>query len=396
MELRTASVLWYCTGETVEPYDHCPRCDDFHDVRADRNGRYDFMCGSDRAVEVTLVTSSVAQQNRSAWEPYLTQRAVPELDLGWHVVFASTAKATYGGRKENPRFKDALTVITPALAELERRGVSRFGPGTACIEQPLHEEACPYGTLGTAGVTFGCSMRSETGAGYISAGLLTGYDQMPAFNPDHWAKKAGKNRRQGKPPPPSPVPEPPQMGPVLRSFDPGFIALLEGRRAEDERKWSETMRALFPGRYTDAELSELAHREVSERIACARSLTWRTALPAKPPPIADADGGTELVELLEVEFELHEDLALKLNAASDRPCREVFFWLTWMRSSAWHRLADPGLLPQRSPNVPAGITGLWVGCLLDRTHILHWDRDAGWTRHPLPDPLPTLEFPGCP
>ncbi|MER8027829.1 hypothetical protein ABTZ78_02455 [Streptomyces bauhiniae] len=156
------------------------------------------------------------------------------------------------------------------------------------------------------------------------------------------------------------------------------------------------MRALFPGRYSDAELSELAHREVGERIACARSLTWRTALPAKPPPIADADGGTELVELLEVEFGLHEDLALKLNAASDRPCREVFFWLTWMRSSAWHRLADPGLLPQRSPNVPAGITGLWVGCLLDRTHVLHWDRDAGWTRHPLPDPLPTLEFLGCP
>ncbi|TXJ77934.1 hypothetical protein E2C11_16960 [Streptomyces lavendulae] len=125
-------------------------------------------------------------------------------------------------------------------------------------------------------------------------------------------------------------------------------------------------------------------------------MTWRTALPAKPPPIADADGGTELVELLEVEFGLHEDLALKLNAASDRPCREVFFWLTWMRSSAWHRLADPGLLPQRSPNVPAGITGLWGGCLLDRTHVLYWDRNAGWTRHPLPDPLPTLEFPGCP
>ncbi|MER8265700.1 hypothetical protein ABT007_16065 [Streptomyces griseus] len=102
------------------------------------------------------------------------------------------------------------------------------------------------------------------------------------------------------------------------------------------------------------------------------------------------------MDLLKVEFGLHEDLALKLNAASDRPRREVFFWLTWMRSSAWHRLAAPGLPPSRSPNVPAGITGLWVGCLLDQTHVLHWDHDTGWTRHPLPNPLPVPRFPGCP
>ena len=395
VELRAAGVLRYCTGETVEPYDHCPRCGDFHEVRADLNGRFDFMCGGDRAVEVTQVTSSVAERNRRSWEPYLKERTVPELNLGWHVVFESTAKATHGGRKGHPRFRDALTVISPALAELERRGVHRFTLGTACIEHPFHEEACPYGVLGSAGVASGYSVPSDTTTGYISAGLLTGYDQMPAFNPDHWAGKAKKNRRQGKPPPPSPLPEPPRMGPVLWSFDPGFLASLEKRRAEDERKSAETKRALLPGRHTDAELAELARREVSERIALARSLTWRTALPAKPPPIADADGGTELVDLLEVEFGLHEDLALKLNAASDRPRREVFFWLTWMRSSAWHRLAAPGLLPQRSPNVPAGITGLWVGCLLDETHVLHWGHDTGWTRHPLPNPLPIPQFLGC-
>ncbi|MEV6473355.1 hypothetical protein [Streptomyces sp. NPDC051657] len=101
------------------------------------------------------------------------------------------------------------------------------------------------------------------------------------------------------------------------------------------------------------------------------------------------------MHLLEVEFGLHEDLALKLNMASDRPRREVFFWLTWMRSSAWHRLADLGLMPQRSPNVPAGITGLWVGCLLHRSHVLHWGHDTGWTRHPLPNPLHIHQFLGC-
>lgn len=42
VELRAAGVLQYCTGETVEPYDHCPRCGDFHQVRADPNGRFDF------------------------------------------------------------------------------------------------------------------------------------------------------------------------------------------------------------------------------------------------------------------------------------------------------------------------------------------------------------------
>ncbi|MGF0168926.1 hypothetical protein ACQRET_33670, partial [Streptomyces koyangensis] len=365
-------------------------------MRAAFDGRFDFMCGGDRAVEVTQVTSSVAERNRRSWEPYLKKRAVPELNLGWQMVFESTAKATYGGRKGNPRFRDALTVISPALAELERRGVHRFTPGTACVEHPFHEEACPYRVLGSAGVAFGCSVPSETSTGYVSAGLLTGYDQMPASNPDHWAGKAERNRRQGKPPPPSPLPEPLRMGPVLWSFDPGFLASLEKRRAEEERKSAETTRALFPGRHTDAELAELARRDVSERITLARSLTWRTALPANPPPIADADGGTELVALLEVEFGLHEDLALKLNAASDQPRREVFFWLTWTRSSAWHRLAAPGLLPLRSPNVPAGITGLWVGCLLDQTYVLHWDHNTGWTRHPLPNPLPVPRFPGCP
>ncbi|QIY58730.1 hypothetical protein HEP86_34945 [Streptomyces sp. RPA4-5] len=395
MELRTAGVLRFCTGETVEPYDSCPLCGEFHDVRADRNGRYDLMCGRDLAVETTLVTSSVAEQNRRSWEPYLQERPKSELSLGWHVVFESTAKATYGGRKEGPRFKDALTVISPALAELERRGVTNFGPGTACIEQPVHEKGCPYRILGAAGVSFGCSVPSEAGTGFISAGLLTGYDQMPAFNPDHWAKRAEKNLRQEKPAPPSPVPKPPQMGLVQWSFDPGLIAVLEERRDEDERKWAEVTRALFPGRRTAAELNELARREVSGRIALARSLAWQTSLPAKPPPIGDADGSTELVELLNVEFGLHEDLASKLNAASDRPRREVFFWLTWMRSSAWCRLADPGLLPQRPPNVPTGITGVWVGSLLDDAHVLHWDRDTGWTRHPLPNPLLVPEFPGC-
>lgn len=77
------------------------------------------------------MTSSVAERNRRSWEPYLKKRAVPELNLGWHVVFENTAKATYGGRKGNPRFRDALTVISPALAELERRGgpiLHRPGP----------------------------------------------------------------------------------------------------------------------------------------------------------------------------------------------------------------------------------------------------------------------------
>ncbi|MFJ2211707.1 hypothetical protein ACIQVO_03375 [Streptomyces sp. NPDC101062] len=364
-------------------------------MRADRNGRFDFMCGSDRAIEVTQVTSSTAEQNRRSWEPYLTERATPELGLGWHVVFESTAKATYGGRKGSPRFKDALTLISPALVKLEQRGETRFGPGTACIEQPFHEEACPYGILGAAGVAFGCSVHSETGIGFISAGLLTGYDQMPAFNPGHWARKAEKNQRQGKPPPPSPVPDSRRMGPVQWSCDPGFLTSLEERRAENERKWAEVTRAMFPGRHTNAELAALARQEVSEQITRARSWTWQTALPVKPPPIADADGSTELVELLEVEFGLHEDLASKLNAASDRPRREVFFWLTWMRSSAWRRLADPGTLPQRSPNVPVGITGLWVGSLLDKTHVLHWDRDTGWARHPLPAALLLPQFPGC-
>lgn len=394
VELRTAGVLWLCTGATVEPYDRCPRCGDFHDVRADRNGRYDLKCGPDRAVETTLVTSSAAGRNHRSWEPCTQERAMSEVDRGWHVVFASTAKATYAGRKGSPR-EDALTVIGPALAELERHGVTGFGPGTACIEEHFHGRGCPYGILRAAGARFGFSVPSEASTGFVSAGLLTGYDEIPAFDPHQWAKKARKNQRQGKPAPPSPVPEPPRTGPVHWSCDPGFLAMLEERRAEDERKWADTTRALWPDRHTEAELSELARREVSSRIALARSLTWRAPLPTTPPPVADADGATELVELLEVEFGLHEDLATKLDAAHDRPLREVFFWLTWMRSSAWRRLAGSGPLPRRSPHVPAGVTGIWVGCLLDETFVLHWDRDTGWTRHPLPDPLPVPAFPGC-
>ncbi|MFD4662929.1 hypothetical protein [Streptomyces halstedii] len=53
-------------------------------------------------------------------------------------------------------------------------------------------------------------------------------------------------------------------------MDPGFLASPEKHRAEDKQKSAETMRALFPGRHTDAELAELARREVSERTALAR------------------------------------------------------------------------------------------------------------------------------
>ncbi|MEU1371473.1 hypothetical protein ABZ454_35885 [Streptomyces sp. NPDC005803] len=86
------------------------------------------------------MTSSVAEQNRRSWEPYLRERAMPELNLGWHVVFESTAKATYGGRKGHPRFKDALTVVSPALwvgCLLDQTHVLHWDHDTGWTRYPL-------------------------------------------------------------------------------------------------------------------------------------------------------------------------------------------------------------------------------------------------------------------
>lgn len=110
-------------------------------------------------------------------------------------------------------------------------------------------------------------------------------------------------------------------------------------------------------------------------------MTWQEGLSSLPEP-RKADAGTDLVDLLENEFSLHTDLAKKLLRADPaRGRREVFFWLTWTRAPVWNRLARHGLVPDRDPELPNGVTGVWVGYLGDHTRVLHWGAKAGWTCH---------------
>lgn len=240
--------------------------------------------------------------------------------------------------------------------------------------------------LSRAGVLSAWAEPGGDGAGEIRTGVLFGFDGMPAVDEEDAKKKEARQRKKEqakggvRPAPATAAPTEASMGPV-KSFDPGFIARLESRRADDELKAVEYLQALFPGGLSESELVERARRLVDERIELAKATTWREGVAALPGP-RSADAGTDLVDLLEGEFSLHPDLAAKLLRADPRRVRrEVFFWLTWTRVPAWNRLVRDGLLPDRAPELPAGVTGMWAGCLPDRTQVLHWSAEAGWVRH---------------
>ncbi|MGW7207613.1 hypothetical protein [Streptomyces sp. NPDC054837] len=395
-ELEAARAVEFVTGQRVEPYDKCVECGDFHDKNTPMNGRYDWQLGETGALEVTSVTSRAAERNERDWDPYIPAHPAPALHAYWHLIVDSSAKAKAPrGKKAARGSKEFHEAVGPALAELERRGVSELSAGTDCFSSPFHDPACRYGALRRAGVASAWAASGSDGAGSISVGVLFGFDGMPAFDEEDERKKRQaqekkQRAKEGKASASQPSEaDSSRLGPVHWSFDPGFIAQLESRRADDVQREVELLRGLFAGRRSESEIAERAREAVDEKIALARTMTWREQLPSLPGP-RTADMGTDLVDLLEVEFSLHEDLAAKLlRAHPSRSKHEVFFWLTWMRSSAWHRLTRYGLFPDRAPELPEGVTGVWVGCLTDRTQVLHWGAEAGWTRHSLEGALPT-------
>ncbi|MFE1783160.1 hypothetical protein ACFW9F_11360 [Streptomyces sp. NPDC059506] len=390
-ELHAARILECVIGQRVEPYDKCVECDDFHDKSTPVNGRYDLHVGQVGALEVTFATSRVAERNARNWEPYFSQQSAPLLRDHWHVVVENTAKNKAPRSKKEARGSQKfLEAISSALAELERRGVSDVGWGSPCFSDPFHDPECPYGKLRRAGVQFARVMSGD-GAGAISVAVVYGYDAMPAADEEGDRKEAEKlqKKQQAKEGRKlvSKTAEPDKIGPVQWSFNPGFIAHLESRRAEDEQREAAFIRSIFADHLFESEIVERAREEVARRIDLARTMTWRQQLPPLPEA-RKADAGTDLVDLLEVEFSLHSDLAAKLLRADPRRVRrEVFFWLTWMRAPAWNRLTRHGLLPARDPELPDGVTGVWVGSLTDPSHVLHWDGETGWVRHDPPDSL---------
>ncbi|MBX9399331.1 hypothetical protein K4749_38720 [Streptomyces sp. TRM72054] len=398
-ELDAARVVSYVTGRRIEPYDECGECGDFHDRSFPTNGRYDFHHGEDGALEVTLATSSVAERNERGWNAYRTPQPAPGLRARWHVTVDSTAKAKAPrGRKGARGSGEFLKSVGPALAELERRGVSALSAGIACFSDPVHDPACPYGALRRAGVQFAMAEPDADETGSIRVSVLFAYDDMPTVDERHERKKEAEQQRKQqvqagrKPIAEEATPDPSFLGPVLWSVSPSFVAQLESRRRDDEQKEAEILRVLADRRLSESQIAARARKIVDERITLARTMTWRVQLPSQPGPgPKTANAGTNLIDLLEVEFSFHPDLATKLRKADPhRTRREVFFWLTWARSSAWHRLTRHGLVPpDRAPKLPAGVTGVWVGYLADHTQVLHWDTEAGWTCHLLTGTLPS-------
>ncbi|MFB6522177.1 hypothetical protein [Streptomyces sp. NPDC056401] len=394
-ELAAARIVERVAGRKVEPYDECVECGAYHDGGGSTSGRYDFHQGEDGALEVTFATSRVAERNQRDWNRYLTPSRAPTLGSRWHVMVDSAVKTKAPrGKKGARESREFLEAVVPALEEMERRGVSDLPMGKTCDSAPFHDPACPYGVLSRAGVVSAWAEPEAEGAGEITAGVLFGFDGMPAFDEeDEKKKEAGRRKKarakgEGERPDSEPAASvEASLGPV-RSFAPDFIARLESRRADDELREAACLRTAFPGRLPESEVVERARRIVDERIELAKAVTWREGLPSLPRP-RGADAGTDLVDLLEGEFSLHPDLAAKLlRADSRRVRREVFFWLTWTRAPAWNRLVREGLLPGRAPELPAGVTGIWVGFLADRAQVLHWTAETGWIRHSPEDPLP--------
>ncbi|MFJ1575205.1 hypothetical protein [Streptomyces sp. NPDC088182] len=387
-ELEAARSVERVTGQRLEPFDKCVECGDFHDKSTPTNGRYDFHQEENGALEVTFATSRVAERNERDWAPYITSQPAPGLLAHWHLLVDSTAKVKAPRRKREARdSKSFLDVVGPALAELERRGESEVSMGNSCLDNPFHDPYCPYGALRRAGVKSAWSKLTDGGAGSVGASVLFGYDAMPSFDEEDERKKEEKRKKKqhaqdGKKDVSESVKaDASHLGPVQWSFGPGFLAHLEVRRADDEQREADFLRALVADQLAESEIEDRARKVVDEKIALARTITWREQLPSLPRP-RNADAGTDLIDLLEVEFSLHPDLAAKLlRAHPSRARREVFFWLTWMRSPAWCRLARNGL--DRAPKLPDGVTGVWVGCLTDHTQVLHWDGQKGWTRHGL-------------
>lgn len=394
-ELDAARIVEHVTGRVLTPYDRCVECGEFHDTSAPVNGRYDFHQGQDGALEVTLATSSVAERNERQWNPYITPRPAPSLRFRWHVIVDSTAKVRAPrGRKRDRAAKGFFEAVSPALAELEQRRVSHWAMWSTCSGAPFHEPACPYGVLDRAGVTSVWSAEpAGEGTGEISIAVLFGYDAMPAFDEEGEQRRRAAQRRKELAKgdtwsvPHADIRDGRRLGPVQWSFDPGFISRLEEQRADGERLEAECIRAVARGRLSEPEIAECARKEVDARIAMARAMTWQEVLPP-PPGARRADTGMDLVDLLEFEFSLHTDLEEKLlRDDPPRAMREVFFWLTWTRAPAWYRLARHSPVPQRAPELPDGVTGVWVGCQTDGTQVLHWDAETGWNRHGLEVPL---------
>lgn len=94
--------------------------------------------------------------------------------------------------------------------------------------------------------------------------------------------------------------------------------------------------------------------------------------------LGDYDRPGSLVEAIEQEFTEKEDLALKLNM-SNRPEKHVFFWARMSRYRAFRALRLDEL-PQRDPQVPGGITAVWVGLFNQPQRAFFWSQASGWKR----------------
>ncbi|NJP30154.1 hypothetical protein FLW53_39395 [Microbispora sp. SCL1-1] len=302
-ELDAWRIAQTVLNTSLTPYDKCPQCCQFHDKHSKHfNSRYDFHVGEIGALEVTVLTSDVAERNREAWGPFIGENDVAGLQNSWIVQVTATARAVIGS-KSSRRGKDFISRITPALAALEATSTFYVSRWSGCAGSITHDPRCPVPLLIGMGVQIAEAISSDREEPSIHICTVLGFEEMRST----------------------------------------------------------------PKKSTSSE------HEVS---------------PSMSLPV---HGGSDLVTLVEAELAMKPDLAEKLGmAAKNRTRREVFFWLTWTRASAWRRLERTGGLPEYEPCVPDGITGLWVGFRGLCTEVLYWSRTGGWRRYHLSAEMASL------
>jgi hypothetical protein len=72
------------------------------------------------------------------------------------------------------------------------------------------------------------------------------------------------------------------------------------------------------------------------------------------------------------------DVPQKL-AASGHPERHAFIWATFTTPYEIASILDGDALPTQAPQLPDGVTHLWVGSWYARTRTLYWRPDHGWS-----------------
>jgi hypothetical protein len=72
------------------------------------------------------------------------------------------------------------------------------------------------------------------------------------------------------------------------------------------------------------------------------------------------------------------DVPQKL-AASGHPERHAFIWATFTTPYEIASILDGDAFPTQAPQLPDGVTHLWVGAWYARTRTLYWRPDHGWS-----------------